>query len=293
MSTTVGDVPFNAAKFLTYVSDSSVSKRNSKDVVTTAAYLLFYRRRTGHPLGPPYLQELVHDARAPPAAEVPNSESNASSRAGSQSPSGKGSRLGGSSQDGSSNASVAAAAAAARQRHVGAGSGGGTRARSASMTREESEIGAQPPVYEAGFDDALDLDDYDEHPSAGPLGWDRPGWNFMSLASMDAGAADEVADNNTASDAAANGSQLGEELQNRLMEDFGDDHDVDSNALQHHGGLAPGQVSPDLRGLADHDDEGLPNLVEAALDVDQSSGSNEEEPVVEVRVDEKDDIKQD
>ncbi|KAF2150578.1 UCH-domain-containing protein [Myriangium duriaei CBS 260.36] len=46
-------------------NDSFVSEQGGKDVVTPAAYLLFYRRRSATPLGPSYLQQLVQQARAP------------------------------------------------------------------------------------------------------------------------------------------------------------------------------------------------------------------------------------
>ncbi|KAG8624387.1 hypothetical protein KVT40_007454 [Elsinoe batatas] len=45
-------------------NDSMVSQTSPTSVVTTAAYLLFYRRRSDKPLGPPYLQALVTEARA-------------------------------------------------------------------------------------------------------------------------------------------------------------------------------------------------------------------------------------
>lgn len=43
-------------------NDSSVSSANPAHVVTKAAYLLFYRRRSDKPLGPQYLQDIVHNA---------------------------------------------------------------------------------------------------------------------------------------------------------------------------------------------------------------------------------------
>ncbi|KAF2218914.1 hypothetical protein BDZ85DRAFT_253228 [Elsinoe ampelina] len=53
-------------------NDSMVSKTSPGSVVTTAAYLLFYRRRSDKPLGPPYLQALVTEARA--AADASDDE---------------------------------------------------------------------------------------------------------------------------------------------------------------------------------------------------------------------------
>ncbi|GAM87242.1 hypothetical protein ANO11243_052640 [Dothideomycetidae sp. 11243] len=46
-------------------NDSFVSEQGNKGVVSPAAYLLFYRRRSSAPLGPAYLQELVQQARSP------------------------------------------------------------------------------------------------------------------------------------------------------------------------------------------------------------------------------------
>jgi len=43
-------------------NDSSVSSANPSGVVTKAAYLLFYRRRSSKPLGPQYLSDLVANA---------------------------------------------------------------------------------------------------------------------------------------------------------------------------------------------------------------------------------------
>jgi len=43
-------------------NDSSVSSANPANVVTKAAYLLFYRRRSVKPLGPQYLQDIVQNA---------------------------------------------------------------------------------------------------------------------------------------------------------------------------------------------------------------------------------------
>ena len=51
-----------------YVPDSFVSEQG-KSVVSPSAYLLFYRRRSATPLGPPYLQELVEKARNPPDSD--------------------------------------------------------------------------------------------------------------------------------------------------------------------------------------------------------------------------------
>ena len=75
--------------------DSVVSRRNDpKVVVTSAAYLLFYRRRSDTALGGPFLERLM--------SEVHSSESKPTSRA--TSPAGEGRRLDDSSRVGSSSA---------------------------------------------------------------------------------------------------------------------------------------------------------------------------------------------
>ena len=85
--------------------DSAVMRRaDPKNVVVTpAAYLLFYRRRSETHLGGPYLKQLFDKAAGA------DNESQPTSRA--TSPSGEGKRLGGSSRNGSSSALIAAGAA--------------------------------------------------------------------------------------------------------------------------------------------------------------------------------------
>src|SRR3954465_10655905 len=83
--------------------DSAVYPKSAPSVVTPAAYLLFYRRRSNHPLGGPKLEELLTAANVPPAADF---ESRPTSR--DASPSGEGPRPGDSSDNGSSGAFTAA-----------------------------------------------------------------------------------------------------------------------------------------------------------------------------------------
>lgn len=87
-----------------------VSQRKPESVITTAAYLLFYRRRSTTPLGSSSLQQLVNEFRDPGDSEA-NSDAS-ESRADSPSGSGKGQRLDGSSLNftGSSSALVVAGA---------------------------------------------------------------------------------------------------------------------------------------------------------------------------------------
>lgn len=91
---------------LIHAADSHVSKKNvPHSVVTPAAYLLFYRRRSDHPLGGEALQEIVHEANKPADSDESQTES------GANSPAGEGRRLGDSSRNGSSSAFPEAGAA--------------------------------------------------------------------------------------------------------------------------------------------------------------------------------------
>ena len=89
-------------------------------MVTSSAYLLFYRRRSDRPLGGKALQEITESY----IGKMDDPESQANSRA--QSPSGEGRRLGGSSRNGSSSA--LAGVGAAHQAGVG-GLRAGTQAK--------------------------------------------------------------------------------------------------------------------------------------------------------------------
>ena len=81
---------------LTHV-DSFVNRRpDPKVVVTSAAYLLFYRRRSSAPLGGPFFERLL------PGTDNESPESQPTSRA--PSPAGEGQRLDDSSRTGSSSA---------------------------------------------------------------------------------------------------------------------------------------------------------------------------------------------
>ncbi|KAA6411401.1 MAG: ubiquitin C-terminal hydrolase [Lasallia pustulata] len=85
-------------------NDSSVSRRpNPQAVVTSAAYLLFYRRRSPQPLGGPFFEKIIS------AASSLDSEPQPDSRA--TSPAGEGKRLGDFSRNGSSSALLGVGAA--------------------------------------------------------------------------------------------------------------------------------------------------------------------------------------
>ncbi|WEW57010.1 ubiquitin C-terminal hydrolase [Emydomyces testavorans] len=85
--------------------DSRVSKKvNPNSVITSAAYLLFYRRRSDHPLGGPYLASITEAAYQKPIADSDSPED-------SDGNPGEGKRLDDSSRNGSSSALAEAAAA--------------------------------------------------------------------------------------------------------------------------------------------------------------------------------------
>ncbi|KAL9001471.1 MAG: hypothetical protein Q9169_000046 [Polycauliona sp. 2 TL-2023] len=78
-------------------NDSAVSRcRNPQNVVSSAAYLLFYRRRSDCPLGGPFFESLMSGAEESAGGSQPTSDT--------ASPAGEGKRLDGSSRNGSSSA---------------------------------------------------------------------------------------------------------------------------------------------------------------------------------------------
>ncbi|KAK4987874.1 hypothetical protein LTR50_004326 [Elasticomyces elasticus] len=117
-------------------NDSLVSQVNPSRVVGSAAYLLFYRRRSAEPLGPAYLQDLVHSARNP--------SDPSDSRTGS--PSGEG-RLDDSPTSyllGSSSVGIGAGVVAKGHQGVGAQvrhGGGGVSLGAAAVTNNSEDEG--------------------------------------------------------------------------------------------------------------------------------------------------------
>ncbi|KAI4277527.1 MAG: hypothetical protein LQ337_001699 [Flavoplaca oasis] len=78
-------------------TDSAVSRcRDPQKVVSNAAYLLFYRRRSNHSLGGPFFESLMNGAEESGVDSQPTSDT--------ASPAGEGKRLDGSSRNGSSSA---------------------------------------------------------------------------------------------------------------------------------------------------------------------------------------------
>lgn len=219
--------------------DSQVSTRNNpQSVITSAAYLLFYRRRSSTPLGPEPLQKLVLDWRNPTNEEASESSGQQSSTtrtsedaSRSDSPAGNGKGAHGSSPNGSSSASLARAAAglgAGADRQRGGGLG-------AERTREGQALGP------AMMNEDEDLPPYEEDEGIGgmgPLGgrgnlvmqqWHnpQPTWSFEPTDEIDLDAVGTPGDADSTKAAGGDsqfgdaGSEYGQE--SRMMEDFGDE----------------------------------------------------------------------
>ena len=196
-----------------------VSQRNPDNVVTSAAYLLFYRRRADRPLGPPYLQKITDQFRNPDCDEDEGSEGSDGANP-SRSAAGNGLRLGDSSRNGSSSAFGAAA-----------GVLGGGSASAGSLQLSEAAVGTVDDDSEM-LDQGIPLS-YDEGYAGGDAdgvfdgqttgGFYDNDWSFAGLpnenSSMIAGELDETFD-----DAASDVQNMPpEDLDTRMLEDFGDD----------------------------------------------------------------------
>lgn len=190
---------------------------SGEKAVTRNAYLLFYRRRSSAPLGPPSLQEIVQGGANPDSDQDSESENR----------SGNGSRLGDSSRNGLSRAGAAGAG-------VGALGAGGS-ALSGAGTHHGNGVGAgnltddDPNFDDEGFDDfddggfdAINASSDNTNLYTTPLNRfdEGPIWSFDTLKSSNMAGDDS---DDIASDAPNLGSGGGEDMQARLLEDFGDD----------------------------------------------------------------------
>ncbi|KUL90716.1 hypothetical protein ZTR_00004 [Talaromyces verruculosus] len=184
-------------------NDSHVSKAiNPAKVVSTAAYLLFYRRRSDRPLGGKLLQEITE------ASTRANSDDESDSRAAS--PSGEGRRLVDSSRNGSTSA--LAGAGAAHQAGVG-GSQAGLRVRSVEVDSSDNE--EELPPYESKH----------QHSSSNFSIMDQPAWSFDNITGPmvsddDDGLFDDDDDND--SNKAVGGGDMSD-LEQHFNGDAGDD----------------------------------------------------------------------
>ncbi|EEP81375.1 conserved hypothetical protein [Uncinocarpus reesii 1704] len=155
-------------------NDSHVSRKGLNSIVTNHAYLLFYRRRSDHPLGGPYLAKVTEAAYQKNAADSDSPED-------SDGNSGEGKRLDGSSRNGSSSA--LAEAAAAHQ----AGDGG-----LQGEILNHSNADDDPPEYldiarggetvlERGDGiEGMEIDGYERY-GAGPMSYMEARWSFNNV----------------------------------------------------------------------------------------------------------------
>ncbi|PVI05610.1 UCH-domain-containing protein [Periconia macrospinosa] len=228
-------------------NDSSVSKCG-RSVVTTAAYLLFYRRRSAGPLGPPALQEIVNKWRDPDMTDGDEENDGASSR--NDSPAGNGLRLDGSSRNGSSSAFATGAGALRGGGSAGAGSLVLSGAAAGTPGVDDEEL--DPPPYDEGFSEpSLDL-----AAVYAPLhNATQSTWNFASLTD-DAPMQGEDGDD-AASDQVNAGDD--ESLEDR-MQDFDNDREEFVNADFEAGGGHGGATTPLLTGSGDQDDSDVAEI---------------------------------
>ncbi|KAI4162188.1 MAG: hypothetical protein LQ342_004208 [Letrouitia transgressa] len=151
-------------------NDSSVSRKgNAQAVVTTAAYLLFYRRRSSVPLGGPFFEPIIRAGE-----ETTASGSQPTSRAGS--PSGEGKRLDESSRNGLSGALRGVGAA-----HQ-AGGGGLEDGAAQRRTGVDDELPSYTTLDMDGKDTQLTTDvDEGYADISGHLHSIRPQWSFNGI----------------------------------------------------------------------------------------------------------------
>ncbi|KAH8704599.1 hypothetical protein GQ44DRAFT_777964 [Phaeosphaeriaceae sp. PMI808] len=238
-------------------NDSIVSRCDSgQKAVTRAAYLLFYRRRTPSPLGPPELQAIVQTAESDPTLDSDEEEAD---RSRAREPdSGNGQRLDGLSRNGLSSASTAGtgvAAGVAVLRGVGSHqhSGRGSHLKNAVGAASLSDDDDLPP-YADNADQDEGFVDADDAPFITNIyepvhdGYeDPPVWSFANLGSS---SLDREHDDD-ASDMPNLGSEGAEQLQSRMLEDFGDDEFENSHA----GVSTPVEGIPPLLGGEKGDDD--------------------------------------
>lgn len=197
-------------------TDSMVSKCGSGEkAVTSSAYLLFYRRRSPDPLGPPSLQQLVNSSN-PGSEDGNDSEHENRSRSPAA---GNGLRLGDSSRNGSSSAGAAAAGVGALR---GGGSALSTAAKrpgsAAAVATLDDEDDTLPSYQDEGYggDEDESFNGVDSYAQLNQ--WDdQPVWSFDGIKHSN------LDDDDVASDAVNMGSDGGDELDHRMLEDFGDD----------------------------------------------------------------------
>ena len=140
-------------------------------MVTSAAYLLFYRRKTDKPLGGPFFEQIMS------STDPDQSHSRAPSPMA-----GEGKRLESSSRNGLSGASAGVG--------VGHQAGGGGPVGPTAMNESD-----EPPPYSTApepaemdvdgeIDEAIDMDE-GAGPYQGPMSYDQTNWSFDGLNTVD------------------------------------------------------------------------------------------------------------
>jgi ubiquitin carboxyl-terminal hydrolase 4/11/15 len=188
---------------------------------------LFYRRRSPTPLGPASLQKILQAAESDPSAD--SDEEDRSRPRDNHPESGNGQRLDASSRNGSSSASTPGTGVAAG---VAALRGGGSHHLSAHGSRlkngaEAANLSDNDDEVLPSFDnDANEDEGYhdDSYESNGRYGFEEEGpvWSFEGIASSSL-RTHNASDDDVASDAPNAGSEGGDMLENRLLEDFSDE----------------------------------------------------------------------
>ncbi|KAI9376075.1 hypothetical protein BJX61DRAFT_491973 [Aspergillus egyptiacus] len=240
-------------------NDSSVSKPiDPKSVITSSAYLLFYRRRSDRPLGGKILEEITESSTRA------GSESGGESRG--QSPSGEGRRLGGSSRNGSSSA--LAGVGAAHQLGDGGMRIGTTKNRDEDNPPEYSNSPSYGERRLEGMN--YDEDDYGSGALAKPYPPSPPSWSFDRITDTHHGL-----------------SQMPVELPGALSDDELLDDD-DSNKAVGGGDMSDSDLrlasltdSPPLQGPVY---PGTPMEESTIPDIPQLNDDDDELPVVELHV---------
>lgn len=165
--------------------------------------MLFYRRRSSTPLGPPYLQELVCKARNPDEASEAEDEPGEGERLGDHSSAT--SRLLGSSDAGA----VGAGATITGTLHPGAnvgGSGRGVSQAVRSMNETDDDEGIP-------LNDELYGNNNKSNTTAVALANPEATWSFDGL-----GADDNTTSVNTPADTASDRPDVGSDLEDRFMD---------------------------------------------------------------------------
>ncbi|KAI9659296.1 MAG: CSN-associated deubiquitinating enzyme Ubp12 [Bathelium mastoideum] len=256
-------------------NDSVVSPcGNPQSVVTSAAYLLFYRRRSSTYLGGTFLSDLVHSVRS--AESEDSGDAGPSNESCGASPAGDGQFLASAGRSG---------AMVEMNTTVGGGVRGGLSGSSGGGLAGIEKTGG-----EWDEDEGVKMDDDEDHsrnlPQFGPampgsFNSVIPGWDFSNLSSnKDAAETDDGGvvdmnrdlDDGVASDRVAADSELGEELGHRMLEDFGDE------------ATHPGFGTPVQRDL-DEEMMDTPGIAGGIMMVRAVSEEVEDAPVAEVKLD--------